>query len=77
VTHHGPTGGCTCPAAWWGTVPPPCAVHNPQTTFVGVGAGWPIQAQQPTSYSLPMSWLSDADVERIADAVTKKLAGAK
>ena len=26
--------GCTCPDYWWGTVPPPCPVHNPPRSFV-------------------------------------------
>jgi hypothetical protein len=25
--------GCQCPAAWWGTQPPPCPLHNPMTGY--------------------------------------------
>ena len=55
---------CQCPPAWWGTVPPVCAVHNP-STFAGT---------QPVAHAVP---LSDYDVERIARRVAELLKESK
>jgi len=34
IAEQGPAldrlAGCECPAAWWGVLPPPCPLHNPQ-----------------------------------------------
>ena len=43
VTYDPPIGGCACPPAWWGVVPPSRPVHNPASfgivTVTGTGSG--------------------------------------
>lgn len=57
---------CTCPTAWWGTVPPYCPLHNP-------GTGWVPSTVTTGELRIVPQRLFDEDVERIAVRVAELL----